>query len=187
MDEIRRAELKRLVAAARGGGIAPAIPVLPGQPSGSTADGRFPSRIPMLLLDPDWCVMSRGIYLSMAKWRDRLRSGPVAFAWMGHEGGKGHPGSGASLSFGQALLNSKGELRAAVNECAFDRSPLRFDPSLDRWACERCGSAFNGRDGRVVSSPAEKPILTFTEKELDGGMRFALLPPKVRSRNGAVG
>jgi hypothetical protein len=141
----------------------------------------------MLLLDSDYCVVSRGIYLSMAKWRERLREGPVFFAMMGREGRKGHASSGAPITFGQALLTPDGKLRAAVSECAFDRSPLRFDPSLDRWSCGNCGSEFNGPDGRVLSSPAVKPILTFTERELDGGRKFALLPPKVRSRDGAVG
>ena len=186
MDEIRRAELKRLVAEARGGGLAPGIPRLPGQPNASAADGPFASRSQMLLLDSDYSVVSRGIHLSLAKWRERLRDGPVSFAWMVNEGSKGHPGSG-HLSFGQALLTSKGEFRAAISECAFDRSPLRFDPTLDRWSCGNCGSAFNGLDGKVVSAPAVRPIVTFTEKELDEGRRLALLPPKVRSRNGAVG
>jgi nitrite reductase/ring-hydroxylating ferredoxin subunit len=189
MDEIRRNELKKRVAAARGEH-GPVLPRMsPHDPMGTGSEALLlrPTAFPSLVLDSEWCMVNRGAYLTMAKWRERLREGPVTFAWA-RNASRDVPGKhGLKLSLGQAVLTSNGEIRAASRECAFDRSPLRFDPSLDRWSCEECGSAFSSEDGKALLPPATRPILTFSVRELEGGHRFALLPPDRKPRDGAVG
>lgn len=180
-EEIRRAELKRLVAAALGGTAAVMLPPRGHGPLRAPQDHTpLPPRMshaPPLLLDTEWCMVTNGTYMSLVQFRERLREGRMAFAWMGTQIGPGVFQPGPYLTLGQAIAAPDGKLRAASSECVFDRSPLTFDPSLDRWKCDDCGSAFRGDDGRVLSPPAQKPLLTFSEVELDGGRRFALVPP----------
>ncbi len=183
-DEIRRNELKRLVSAAIGGGIAVVGPDLPRTPTARPTPGlsRIPSKGPMpaLLLDSEWCLVGHGKYLSMTEFRNQLREGPLNFAWMGTQVGPGLFQPGIGLTHGLVAESPAGDLRAASQECVADGFPLRFQPDLDRWVCERCGSAYAGRDGRVLAAPASKPLVTFSLLELEGGKRVALVPPNAR-------
>ncbi len=181
--EIRRNELKRLVASAIGGGAALLLPQSPPAPSPGPASFAVPPRAsapPPLLLDAEWCLVARGTYVSMMEFREKLRQGPLAFAWMGTQRGPGLFQPGPFLTVGQAVLGADDKVRIASRECVFDRSPLHLDPSLDRWQCAGCGSAFSTKNGRVLSPPAEKPLLVFEERELADGKRLALLPPNAR-------
>lgn len=179
-DEIHRAELKKLVATAIGGGMA-VVGHTP--PTKAIMDKAGPVRLPPrkdppnILLDQEWCMVTQGRYVSMMEFREKLRTGPLAFAWMGTQAGPGLFQPGIGVTPAEITMTPAGDLRAASLECVFDRSPLRFDPSLDRWSCKDCGSEFSGRDGKVEKTPAEKPLVTFSLIELEGGKRLALVPP----------
>lgn len=160
-------------------------PDLPSPPAPRQAPGlpRLPPNRgppPAILLDNEWCLVSQGKYLSMAAFREKLRDGPIIFAWMGTQVGPGVFQPGIGITPGIAELLPNGDLRAASRECVHDRSPLRFEANLDRWLCEHCGSAYAGKDGRVLSTPATKPLVTFSLLELPGGERLALVPPNAR-------
>ncbi len=183
-DEIRRAELKRLVSTAIGGGLAVMGPDLPRASPARPAPGlaRLPHKgaAPAILLDNEWCLVSQGKYLSLAEFRQKLRDGPLSFAWMGTQAGPGLFQPGIGITHGLVTESPSGDLRAASLECVADSSPLTFHSDLDRWMCGQCGSAYSGKDGRVISTPAGKPLVTFSLLELEGGRRIALLPPNAR-------
>lgn len=136
----------------------------------------FAGPAPDTLLDAEWCLVSRGNYVSQFEFRRMLRDGPVPFAWMGTQEGPGLFQPGPTLTLGEVRSLPSGGLRAASLSCVADRSPLRFDPSVDRWTCSSCGSQFAGRDGRVVRAPAPKPLLTFFPHVPRDGRRMALVP-----------
>lgn len=136
----------------------------------------FPGPTPDTVLDAEWCLVARGAYLSHFEFRQRLRDGPLPFAWLGTQDGPGLFQPGPTLTLGEARAMPDGSIRAASLSCVADRSPLRFDPSLDRWSCTTCGSQFGGKDGRVLQTPAPKPLLTFFPHVPRDGRRMALVP-----------
>ena len=134
-----------------------------------------------VLLDARWSLLAEGRGMTLREFRTRLREGPMSFWWMGSQEGPGLFSASTSLTPGEARLDETRRLRAASTLCPVDGASLRYLPRDDRWYCPGCSSEFAGRDGRVLSGPATKPLLTFFLGSRENEAPVILRPPGART------